>query len=248
MSFELKDVSYTYPPKNEALKNINLKIEDGEFIGIMGDTGSGKSTLVDILSGLIKPSSGKIISNNKRVGVVFQFPEKQLFESSVKKDVSFGLDIKEEKVKEVLEELGFDYELIKDRSPLEFSGGEKRKIALAGVLVRKIDVLILDETFVDLDLDGREFLINLLNDLNKKGVTIILVSHDGNIIGNNVNRLIYLRDGEIIYDDSPLNIFLNVDEIKNDVLSLSYLLKEKGIVSSLTIDYEELLEGIIRHE
>ena len=248
MSFELKDISYAYSPKNEALKNINLKIEDGEFIGIMGDTGSGKSTLVDILAGLIKPSSGKIISNNKRVGVVFQFPEKQLFESSVKKDVSFGLDIDEKSVKEVLEELGFDYELIKDRSPLEFSGGEKRKIALAGVLVRKPDVLILDETFVGLDLNGREFLINLLNDLNKRGVTIILVSHDGNIIGDNVRRLIYLKDGGIIYDDSPLNVFLSLKEIKNDVLSLSYLLKENGFVSSLTIDYKELLEGIIRHE
>lgn len=248
MSFELINVSYVYMPKREALKNINLKIEDGEFIGIMGDTGSGKSTLVDILASLIKPSSGKIISDNKRVGVVFQFPEKQLFESSVKKDVSFGLDIEEKRVKEVLEELGFNYESIKDKSPLEFSGGEKRKIALAGVLVSRPDVLILDETFVGLDLNGREFLINLLNDLNKKGVTIILVSHDGNIIGDNVKRLIYLKDGEIIYDDSPLNVFLNIDEIKNDVLSLSHLLKKNAYISSLTIDYEELLKEIIAHE
>ena len=252
MSIELRNVSYTYLPnsiyKKEALKDISFKIDDGEYVGIMGDTGSGKSTLVDILAGLVSPSSGEVLIDNKRVGVVFQFPEKQLFASSVKKDVAFGLNNlnlsekkREIRVKEVIERFGFDYELIKDKSPLEFSYGEKRNLAIAGVSVSRPDVLILDETFAGLDLRSKKFLEGLLRDLNKEGVTIVLISHSGNIIGNNVRRLVYLDDGKKVYDGSVTN-FLDLDE---DVLKLSKLLKKRGFVSNLTIDYEELLADLL---
>ena len=150
MSIELRNVSFTYLKTIKALENINLKIEDGDFVGIIGKTGSGKSTLLDILASLVKPTSGKLnYVGLKRddIGVIFQFVEKQLFESTVEKDVGFILKNKgvkdEGQIREVLEYLGFNYDDIKDKSPLEFSIGEKRKIAIAGVLVGKPKVLIL---------------------------------------------------------------------------------------------------------
>ena len=174
MSIRLDNVSFTYLKntsyETKALDNVSLEIKDGEFVGIIGETGSGKSTLLDIIAGLNSPTEGKV-SVEGRVGVVFQFVEKQLFESTVYKDVGFSIgelsnDEKEKRIRETLEYLDFNYEKVKDMSPFEFSIGEKRKIAIAGVLVSRPDILILDEVFAGLDYDGKKSLINILNDLN----------------------------------------------------------------------------------
>ena len=211
MSIELKDISYTYLKntsyKQSALNNINLTINDGEYIGIVGKTGSGKSTLLDILSGLVKPDKGEVIYrgiDRSDIGVIFQFVEKQLFETTVEKDVGFALKnrgIKDiTKIKEVIEYMGFDYEEAKDKSPLEFSIGEKRKIAIAGVLVTSPKYLILDEPFASLDYDGKSQLIKMLNDLHLKGTTIIIISHSIDIICELTDRVIVLDNGKIISD------------------------------------------------
>ena len=211
MSIELKDISYTYLKntsyKQSALNNINLTINDGEYIGIVGKTGSGKSTLLDILSGLVKPDKGEVINrgiDRSDIGVIFQFVEKQLFETTVEKDVGFALKnrgIKDKtKIKEVIEYMGFDYEEVKDKSPLEFSIGEKRKIAIAGVLVTSPKYLILDEPFASLDYDGKSQLIKMLNDLHLKGTTIIIISHSIDIICELTDRVIVLDNGKIISD------------------------------------------------
>src|SRR6056297_2998863 len=183
MLIELENVSHVYQDENnvKALKNINLEISKGEFIGIVGHTGSGKSTLVQLFNGLIIPSSGTVKVNGKNitneksnlketrrhVGLVFQYPEHQLFEESVYKDIAFGpknLGLNEEeieeRVKEVMELVNLDYEEFKDRSPFNLSGGQQRRVAIAGVLALKPEVLVLDEPSAGLDPNGREQLSN----------------------------------------------------------------------------------------
>ena len=163
--------------------------------------------MLDILSGLVKPDKGEVINrgiDRSDIGVIFQFVEKQLFETTVEKDVGFALKnrgIKDiTKIKEVIEYMGFDYEEVKDKSPLEFSIGEKRKIAIAGVLVTSPKYLILDEPFASLDYDGKSQLIKMLNDLHLKGTTIIIISHSIDIICELTDRVIVLDNGKIISD------------------------------------------------
>ena len=245
MSIELKDISYTYLKntsyKQYALNNINLTINDGEYIGIVGKTGSGKSTLLDILSGLVKPDNGEIIYrgiDRSDIGVIFQFVEKQLFETTVEKDVGFILKNKgikdENKIKEIIEYMGFDYNKVKDKSPLEFSIGEKRKIAIAGVLVSRPKYLILDEPFASLDFDGRKQLIKTLNDLHNNGTSIIVISHSSDIICQLVDRVIVLDNGKIISDGKPIDVVSNSN--------ISKLAKKLNVNNC--VKYDDLLNEI----
>ena len=245
MPIELKDISYTYLKntsyKQRALNNINLTINDGEYISIVGKTGSGKSTLLDILSGLVKPDNGEIIYrgiDRSDIGVIFQFVEKQLFETTVEKDVGFILKNKgikdENKIKEIIEYMGFDYDKVKDKSPLEFSIGEKRKIAIAGVLVSRPKYLILDEPFASLDFDGRKQLIKTLNDLHNNGTSIIIISHSSDIICQLVDRVIVLDNGKIISDGKPIDVVSNSN--------ISKLAKKLNVNNC--VKYDDLLNEI----
>ena len=234
MSIILDNISYYYDSnsseKKKALSNINLKIDDGEMIGIIGHTGSGKSTLVQHLNGLIKASNGAYYYNGEdvydkdynlknlrnKVGLVFQYPEYQLFEETVIKDVSYGpnmqgLELLEVQLRafESLKLLGIDEEYL-DASPLELSGGQKRKVAIAGVLAMKPDVLVLDEPTAGLDPYSRKELLNLVKGLDEEiGMTVVMVSHSMADMAEYVDRLIVMNEGRIEYDDTPDKVFEN---------------------------------------
>lgn len=259
MLIELNNVSHVYQDENnvKALKNINLEISKGEFIGIVGHTGSGKSTLVQLFNGLIIPSSGTVKVNGKNitneksnlketrrhVGLVFQYPEHQLFEESVYQDIAFGpknLGLKkdeiQERVKEVMGLVGLDYEEFKDRSPFNLSGGQQRKVAIAGVLALKPDVLVLDEPSAGLDPQGRKQLAELLKYLYQElNMTIILISHRMEEIAELATRVIVMHQGEIVIDDNPIVVFSKEQKLHKLSLDLPQIteilhrLEEKGL-------------------
>jgi len=259
MLIELDNVTHVYQDENnvKALKNINLEISRGEFIGIVGHTGSGKSTLVQLFNGLIIPSSGTVKVNGKNitneksnlketrrhVGLVFQYPEHQLFEESVYQDIAFGpknLGLKKEeiqkRVKEVMELVGLNYEEFKDRSPFNLSGGQQRKVAIAGVLALKPDVLVLDEPSAGLDPQGRKQLAELLKYLYQElKMTVILISHRMEEIAELASRVIVMHQGEIVVDDNPVEVFSREKELHKLSLDLPQIteilhrLDEKGL-------------------
>ena len=240
MIMKLENINYIYNPntpfEKKALDNINLDINRGDFIGLIGHTGSGKSTLVQHLNGLIKPTSGKIIVDGvditskdanlnelrQKVGLVFQYPEYQLFEETIYKDIAFGpknLKLEEdeihERVKKSMELVGLDFEKLKDRSPFELSGGQKRRVAIAGVLAMEPEVLVLDEPTAGLDPRGRDEILGEVQELYKKeGITIILVSHSMEDIAKLVNRIIVMDNGQIAMDGSSREVFSKVEELE----------------------------------
>lgn len=240
MSIKAENIKYIYsegtPFRTVALDDINLEIKEGDFLGVIGHTGSGKSTLIQLLNGLEKPSDGKIIVNDtvvgedkkklskirQIVGLVFQYPEYQLFEETVAKDVAFGpmnLNLSEEetekRVKEALELVGFNYKDIKDESPFDLSGGQKRRVAIAGVLAMKPDYLILDEPTAGLDPAGRNEIFEQIKKLHKKAnVTVVLVSHSMEDIAKLVNRVIVLYKGKIHMQGTPKEIYSQSEELK----------------------------------
>ncbi|NMA86289.1 MAG: energy-coupling factor transporter ATPase [Tissierellia bacterium] len=240
MIMQLENINYIYNPntpfEKKALDNINLNINKGDFIGLIGHTGSGKSTLVQHLNGLIKPTSGKIIVDGiditskdaglreirQKVGLVFQYPEHQLFEETIYKDIAFGpknlkLDEEEihQRVKRSMELVGLDFEKLKDRSPFELSGGQKRRVAIAGVLAMKPDVLILDEPTAGLDPRGRDEILGKIQELyEREGITIVLVSHSMEDIAKLVNRIIVMHNGKIAMDGNTREIFNQAEELE----------------------------------
>ena len=244
MSIIVNGVNYTYAPgtafERNALKNIHLKIEDGEFVGIIGHTGSGKSTLIQQLNGLLKPTSGEIYYNGRdindgdfskkelrsKVGLVFQYPEYQLFETTVFKDVCFGpknQGLKENEAGlrafEALRQVGLPEELYY-QSPFNLSGGEKRRVAIAGVLAMKPEMLILDEPTAGLDPRGRDELMERLVKLHEEqNMTVVLVSHSMEDVARYVNRLIVMNDGEVLYDGTPKEVFAHYKELEQIGLS-----------------------------
>lgn len=265
MSIILDKVNYIYSEKTayemHALKNINLKIGDGEFIGLIGHTGSGKSTLMEHLNGLTKATSGVIYYNGEdiyekdfdmhalrsKVGLVFQYPEHQLFETSVIKDVSFGpgnlglpkLEI-ELRAYEALKQVGIGEDLY-DVSPFELSGGQKRRVAIAGVLAMQPEVLILDEPTAGLDPKGRDEILDQIAKLHEeKKITIILVSHSMEDVAKYVDRILVMNKGELVYDDSPKNVFAHYKELEQIGLAapqVTYVmngLRERGIKVSIS--------------
>ena len=239
MAIELQHVSYTYSQNTvyemHALEDVNLKIGDNECIGIIGHTGSGKSTLIQHLNGLVKATEGAILYNGKniydsdfalpslrrRVGLVFQYPEYQLFESDVFSDVCFGprnLGLSEEEIqaraKKALEQVGIP-ESLYDKSPFLLSGGQKRRVAIAGVLAMEPEILILDEPTAGLDPRGRDAILTLIRDLyEKRKITVIFVSHSMEDVARYVERLIVLDHGHVIYDDVPKAVFAHYKELE----------------------------------
>ena len=203
-----QNVTYSYakgtPFEKKALNDVSFSVETGDFFGIYGLSGSGKSTLLRLMAGLAEPSSGQIIlKENARVGLVFQFPENQLFGASVIEDVMFGplnmglgKDEARERAKKALEEVGISEKLF-DRSPFSLSGGEKRRVAIAGILAMDTDVLALDEPLAGLDPEGQDGLCDLLEKLIKAGRTIIVVSHDSEILGKRCKSAAVLESGQL---------------------------------------------------
>ena len=261
MSIKLSDVNYTYMKdthfEKTGIKNINLEISEGEFVAIIGHTGSGKSTLVQHLKGLLTPDSGTVIIDDvninqntvsaktakNKVGIVFQYPEQQLFEETVYKDVTFGpknMGMPEEKLeniaKQSLEFVSLDYEKYKNRSPFQLSGGQMRKVAIAGVIALKPQYLILDEPAAGLDPVGRDDLFEKISKLYQKtGMTVILISHNMDDVARLAQRLIVMNNGEISIDDKPEQVFKYKEKLVAAGLALPQItellskLKQQGL-------------------
>ncbi|MGI5977311.1 MAG: ATP-binding cassette domain-containing protein [Candidatus Limivicinus sp.] len=276
MPLSIDSVSYTYASGTalavRALSDVSLKIEDGEFVGIMGSTGSGKSTMLQIMAGLIKPDEGRVLLDGEdinekkydrdmlhsRVGLVFQYPEYQLFETTVERDVAFGLrrsglsrEDKAAAVRGALETVGFDFEKVRDKSPLGFSGGEKRRIAIAGVLAAKPAVLILDEPLAGLDPFGREDLLHMLRGLNEEGVSIIIVSHNADALAEYAKRVVVMQEGKIIRDGSAKEIFSDYFDLLHNGIGIPQVketaqrLRERGVnMPGNVILYDQFIDRL----
>ncbi len=260
MPIVVEHLTYTYgqgtPFEVRALDDINLHIGDKEFLGIIGQTGSGKSTLIQHLNGLIKATEGRVLVNGidltdksanlrivrQSVGLVFQYPEHQLFEETIYKDVAFGpknLGLPDEKVKErvheALELVGLDANTMVDRSPFELSGGQMRRVAIAGVLAMQPQILILDEPTAGLDPRGRDEILDQLVSLHeRKSMTVVLVSHSMEEIARVATRLIVMHDGKIIVQGSPREVFTDAQRLRSiglgvpQVAELMQALQQRG--------------------
>ncbi|HJB92517.1 MAG TPA: energy-coupling factor transporter ATPase [Candidatus Borkfalkia stercoripullorum] len=274
-----KGLTYTYNPKSpfasQALKGVDIVIEEGEFFGIIGHTGSGKSTFVQHLNALIKLTGGFLkvgeydLSEKKcnflelrsKVGMVFQYPEYQLFAETVEKDVMFGLknfrkDMSEEDkrkaVREALETVGLGYEDVKDRSPFELSGGQKRRAAIAGVIVTKPEVLILDEPAAGLDPLGKREIMELLHAIHGGWCkTIVVVSHDMDEIAENCTRAAVFSDGKVVMEGTPAEIFRRSDELIGLGLDIpvtakcARILKERGIEIDTDFTCDDFISKVL---
>ena len=254
MSIILDHVNYIYDEDtamaHAALIDVNLEIPKGQFIGLIGHTGSGKSTLIQHMNGLVKPTSGNVYFDGKdindpdfnkkdlraKVGLVFQYPEHQLFETDCFKDVCFGpknLGLPQKEVElrayEALKQVGFDDDYFY-QSPFDLSGGQKRRVAIAGVLAMKPEVLILDEPTAGLDPKGREDILNLISSLHREmGITIILVSHSMDDVADYVERIIVMNKGRVAFDAEPREVFSHVKELEEIGLAapqVTYVMQE----------------------
>ena len=274
MAIKINNLSFVYmkktPNETKAIDNISLEIPEGKVTAIIGHTGSGKSTLIQTFNGLLTPSSGTVeiddfvLTNNpkknkrikelrKKVSIVFQFPEYQLFEETVEKDVAFGLKNygykEEEAIKEAhnaLTVVGLDESFYK-RSPFELSGGEKRRVAIAGIIALNPEILILDEPTAGLDPEGSKIILNLVNKLNEEGKTIIIVTHDMNIVLNNSDHVIVMNNGKIAFEGTPNKLFASdVSNYSIDIPRLfefCLLLKEHNV--NIDIDNIKNVDDLI---
>lgn len=278
MGIRLENVCYTYGSDTtseiKALNNVNLKINKGEFVAIIGHTGSGKSTLIQHFNGLEKPKSGNVFYNDEniyennydlrklrcKVGLVFQYPEHQLFEETVLKDVCFGpmnmgmsREEAEKKAKLVLEQVGIN-EKCYNKSPFELSGGQKRRVAIAGVLAMNPEIIVLDEPTAGLDPKGRDKILNRIKDLHDNtGIGVVLVSHSMEDVANYAQRLIVINNGKIKYDGMPKEVFKHYKELEKmglkapQITYIMHKLKEKGLdVDENAITIEEARENIMQ--
>ena len=280
MGISLKNVYYTYqegsPFEDQALSDISLEIKDGSYTAIIGHTGSGKSTLLQLLNGLLRPTKGTIqfedfvLDNHsepkemkylrKKVGLVFQFPESQLFAETVLADVAFGpqnfgvpKDKAEEIAKEKLAIVGLD-ESIYDKSPFELSGGQMRRVAIAGILAIEPEILVLDEPTAGLDPAGRKELMALFEALHKNGMTLVLVTHMMDDVANFADTVFALEAGKLVLKGSPREVFQQVDYLQKlqlgvpQITNFALQLKRRGLsLGRLPIKIEELKE-LLLHE
>ncbi len=268
---EVKNLTHIYneglPHESVALDNVSFRIEDKSFVGVIGHTGSGKSTLLQHLNGLLKPDSGSIVIDGvditdshtkmldirKKVGLVFQYPEYQLFEETVAKDVAFGptnlgLDQEEidARVRESIGLVGLDYERLKDKSPFELSGGQKRRVAIAGVLAMKPDILVLDEPTAGLNPKAHFDILDMVADIHRRENNItIFVSHNMNDIARMSDQVLVIDKGRLAIDGTPSEVFRKEEELKAmglalpDATEIVSQLRKKGLelpVDCLTVD------------
>ncbi len=280
MQIVVKDVNYVYsahtPFERHALKGVNLTINEGDFLGIIGHTGSGKSTFIMHLNGLFKLQSGeidvfdiKLVPDKKNksdlrrlrgtVGMVFQYPEYQLFEDTVEKDVAFGpknmgLDDEEVKkrVKRAIGLVGLDYDDVKDRAPFELSGGQKRRVAIAGIIAMQPKVLILDEPTAGLDPYGKEQILSLITRLKQEcSPTVIVISHDVDEITRFANRIVVFNDGKVMFDLPMNELFRHADELHAvglevpKAVRIAQKLRERGIELGDVVSLNDLLHAIV---
>ena len=254
MSIKIENLNHIYmkrtPFEKKALDGVSFEIEEGEFVAIIGHTGSGKSTLIQHINGLLKPDSGKIIIDGeditakkmnlshirKKVGLVFQYAEYQLFEETIEKDIAFGPrnlglsdDDINDRVKKTMEIVGLDYETYKDKSPFEISGGQKRRAAIAGVVAMEPKVLILDEPTAGLDPKGRDDILYQIKELHRRlKITVILVSHSMEDVAKVADRIIVMDNGKNIIDGKPSEVFREVETLEKVGLAVpqvTYLVK-----------------------
>ena len=267
MSIKVEHLTHIYdkgmPSESVALDDVSFTAEDGQFIGIIGHTGSGKSTLLQHLNGLLKPDEGTVtvgdvditqpgismVEIRKRIGLVFQYPEYQLFEETVAKDVAFGpknLGLSEteieERVKEAIELVGLDYETVKERSPFELSGGQKRRVAIAGVVAMRPEVLILDEPTAGLDPKAHKDVLNMVEEVHKRtGNITIFVSHNMADIAKLSDKILVIHSGKLVTEGSPKEVFSQKETLRSVGLDLPPVteftegLRERGINLSETI-------------
>ncbi|NFU15149.1 energy-coupling factor transporter ATPase, partial [Clostridium sporogenes] len=255
MSIKVENLTHTYMPKTPfekvALDNVNIEIEDGEFVALIGHTGSGKSTFIQHLNGLLEATSGTIIVDGlditkkqinltdvrKKVGLVFQYPEYQIFEETIAKDIAFGpknLGLTEDEIKtrviESMKMVGLDYETYKDQSPFDLSGGQKRRVAIAGVIAMKPTTLILDEPTAGLDPKGRDDILEQISKLHKEyNMTIILVSHSMEDVAKIAQRIVVMNHGKVELQGKPSEVFKEVDKLEKiglGVPQVTYLVRE----------------------
>ena len=260
MSIKIENLTHIYMPKSPfekvALDNVSLDIKDGEFVALIGHTGSGKSTLIQHFNGLLEATSGKIIVDEvditakkakltnirKKVGLVFQYPEYQIFEETIAKDIEFGprnLGLSDEEVHnrviKSMEMVGLDYETYKDKSPFDLSGGQKRRVAIAGVVAMQPTTLILDEPTAGLDPKGRDDILDQISKLHKDyNMTVIIVSHSMEDVAKIAERIIVMNDGKVALQGTPAEVFKEVDMLEKiglGVPQITYLvrkLRKKG--------------------
>ena len=260
MSIVIEHLNYVYmqggPYETKALDDVSLTIHDGEFVGLIGHTGSGKSTLVQHLNGLILPTSGQITVDGmdladkntdkrairRRVGLVFQYPENQLFEETVAKDIAFGpknlgLDEAEidRRVRTAMRRVALDYDKLSQRSVFELSGGQMRRVAIAGVLAMEPQTLVLDEPCAGLDPKGRDEILGLISDLHREsGATIVMVSHSMDDVAALAERVIVMNHGKVAMDGAPREVFSRGEELRAigldvpQAVELAQKLREKG--------------------
>ena len=274
----LNKVTHTYqqgsPYQSTAIREVDLRVSQGDFVALIGHTGSGKSTLAQHLNGLLKPTSGTVTLNGEdihqkgfdrrrvrqQVGMVFQYPETQLFEESVKKDIAFGpvnlgLSAEEcdERVREAMEMVGLDWDTEAEKSPFELSGGRMRRCAIAGVLAMRPRVLVLDEPTAGLDPEAREQLMALVRRLHRAGTGIVMISHSMDDVARHANRAVVLQKGQIVMDDTPEEIFAREEALRDmgldvpQVSALGALLREKGVpVAPRLIRRGQVLAALVR--
>ena len=280
MSIQVKNLTHIYekgmPNESIALENISFEVEDGSFLGVIGHTGSGKSTLLQHLNGLLKPTEGTIVIGGvditspevsmvdirKRIGLVFQYPEYQLFEETVAKDVAFGpknlgLSKEEidERVKEAIELVGLDYEAIKDRSPFELSGGQKRRVAIAGVVAMRPEVLILDEPTAGLDPKAHKDVLKMIETVHEKtGNIIILVSHNMADIARMSDKVLVIDSGHMVMIGTPKEVFSEREKLANvgldlpPITQLTENLRQKGLgIEDTILSVDEAAEQIAKY-
>ena len=278
MSIEVKNLTHTYSAgsalQQTAVKDVNMVIEEGEFVAIVGHTGSGKSTLVQHLNGLLKPTSGQVLVDGEdmngekvnkklirqKVGLVFQYPEYQLFEETVAKDIAFGpknqgLSAEEidHRVRKAMARVQLDYDKYAERSPFELSGGQMRRVAIAGVLAMEPRYLILDEPAAGLDPKGRDRILGMVKDLHAAGVTVVMVSHSMDDCARLASRMIVMSKGTVVASDTPRNLFSQPEMMASvglgvpEAAKLCQLLREKGVdIPQDLYTQEELHEHILR--
>ncbi|NLW59324.1 MAG: energy-coupling factor transporter ATPase [Firmicutes bacterium] len=276
MSIQIEHLSYAYRlpsgEKVEALKEITCTIATGDFVGIMGPTGSGKTTLLQLIAGLRRPTGGRIRLNGKdinahgynrnllrqMVGVVFQEPENQLFATTVEKDVAFGLKYSglsrpeiTARVQWALETMGFDFEKIRNQSPLALSGGEKRRVAIAGVLATKPQILLFDEPIAGLDPYSRQHFLHFVTKINQAGTTIIMVSHNMEALAEYTRHLLVLAQGRLIDSGPTREVFIRLKQKHSGAFGqteaqkiTTLLAKNKLVLPAAVVTYDDLLSAL----